>query len=535
MNQLPYLEQALEELSLDDTEDTEIAVLYGCGFSVSSYYMESGNIRLIRGACELLRRMYQIDISSETAPNSSDHADQPHQGYADRTIADLVRWYSQDARILYSASGSFLIIAKKEIANQLSTELEICIHSALVTLPVSVVWQSTSVAVLKDADQFSTFFRELTGKLMERRYTKYPISAIYDNDYWEGALTPLPGTEEQLTFHQSIHALARNCKGCGFRRADYYVKWKDHDGIYLCPSCARKMRVNGGMKDVESMNMSTLLCASVNSIERYAATWQGNLNEKVRFEKSVQEVIDQAILDLLNQFGRDNQENHTQEQDCYVLSQQATDICILLPNTFAMFAGNQLLEAFEKRWNVCKEQGGLPNLTLSAGIAIGEENCSLTLLRQAAEGYLHRAQVKAHEYKEQSCLDIGKVDAAQEHPVRTVKKWMVRPFLLSESKQFLKFIRDCQTVPILTVRKVTAAVKNCSEDEAILWFRYLSSDRKNRGYLQRIKERYPFYGKLFYSASDSSKTEGSPFTKKCAWLDLEELYEQKEKQIADKK
>jgi hypothetical protein len=517
MSQSDILTEALQSLYLQEEEDPLVSLVYGHAHGAAAYYMESGNFRLMQGASRLMERMFRSTGEQQSKPQG--YAD---SGYADRTLHEILSWHAHEAVLLYAESDTFFVLAKPEIAGDLAKDIEITIHGAFLTLEATVISLNTPVSTLRNPLSFAQWLQRLFGRSMDRRYTKFPIPGLYDNDYWEGALSVMKDTEQKTMFRHHIVAFSHPCKCCGFRKAFYEMKDMNGRRAFVCPSCARKERM-ARLSDTiqtklpeDSGKFVAMICARVNQWEALSWEGRGSLLDYLEERKKVYEALQSAIAQVEKLDGI----------RVVTLANRASDLCILVPGNRAMQAGICLLDTFEKK---LKKHG---KQTCSVGIAIAGSRFPITLLRRTADERLELAAQKSCLNANQSALDLqyakdASVFEKENGHAGSLASWpesivySLRPFLLPEAISFMKFMQAAKILPPHLIRQISFAIKNMEISEAELWFLALKSNPNVLNALRDLSEQYPYAKRLFFR-----KRNGSIVQKICAWLDVEALYAQ---------
>jgi hypothetical protein len=251
-----------------------------------------------------------------------------------------------------------------------------------------------------------------------------------------------------------------------------------------------------------------------------------------------------------------------------IIAAGGDDICVIVPGAVALLAGTLLMEEFERLWEKegRKKEFGF-DLTLSAGIAIGQAQTPIHFMHDVTEQLLGIAKRKAHELEEsdkpQSVLDIQVLNSEAQWatsvegvlrkklvktegspPNESTAKLTQRPFSKKESRDLLQLIdvaKSTAKVSASTLHNIVAALKQCGIAEGDLWFDFLLSRQSSEdqsetgetGDLQKLTHEIVNKilvpkgiragCKLYYSTGGSglAKQEFSS-----PWYDIAELYGQ---------
>ena len=470
------LEDWLREREIPTLPDVD--VVYGGAFSIKDYYMESGNPRQMRGASQLLLE-----------------------------AADAF----EGVRYFACGAESFLIVPRRA-GKYFASVLEQVFREKTLTAQAAAVWRETTVGALLDTRQFNELWKELNKAFGERRMLLFLPVEQYSGK--------------------------RRCERCNFRDA---LANKE-----LCASCANKADASAhsrhkedclafGKRELgialEDKPVQTLqdladgngdmalFYGDINDLGWAGRQIAGNVEQHRLFTCAVKETIKSALFTALIKAAQ-----YSENKAFEIIAVGGDDICVLLPGEVALLAGTLLLKEFDACWKKC-HAAGLPMLTISAGIAVGQANTPILYMRQAAEQLLKLAKDKA-DAKKCSCLDILSLNSDGQWATSIEKKLRydlqksesaqsasltMRPFTVDEAARLLRCLHK-NDISASTLHNIAEASLRCGIAEGDLWFRYLQT-RQNSAALNGLAREYDCY---MYSKGDAT-------AKISPWRDLAEL------------
>ena len=512
-------------------EDFAVDVVYGGAFSIKGYYMESGNPRQMRGASQLL-----LDASKK---------------------------YSQHA---YFTCGleSFLIV-KHGSGKEVARNLENTFREKTLTAQAVAVWRSATVKELLDENQFKKLWACLNKAFAERRMLVF---------------LPLELPENKVT-NESHYIFPHNdtsrCSRCNYRESAYIAKMdKRYEGEFLlCPVCAYREdrgsyllrtgykyqcmefgKINmsiewrvekdeeqkedkfwsHGTKDIADVNGDfALLYADINNLGGVGKSLSGTVSKRKHFCEAVQDTVKEALYKAISiavplSKAKEDGKKPQPRAKFEIIAMGGDDICVLLPGEVALAAGTLLLREFDKNWKIKHIEEELPQLTISAGIAIGKATTPIAYMHKATEQLLKLAKEKAQE-NNCSCVDILSLNNDGQWAVEIKKKLRknlkkqegnktalltMRPFTVSEAEKMLRCLQEFN-ISSSTLYNIAEASLRCGISEGDLWFRYLLARQTKDD--ESLKTLAGEYNCDMYFAR-----EGKTYS---PWRDLAELRDQK--------
>jgi hypothetical protein len=443
------LDELLVKQGLSTAGDTPIDVVYGGAFSIKDYYMESGNPRQMRGASQLL-----LDAAEEF----------------------------KKYRYFACGAESFLIVPQGK-GEEFARRMEKAFREKTLTAQAAAVYRSTTVGALYDAVAFQSLWRGLNEDFYTRRMLLF---------------LPL-----------ERHSGKNRCIRCNFRDR--------LSGKELCASCDKKDKRgrdtrNTYKRDCLKRNNIIFEETEFKSAQDYAdghgdiALLYGDINDlgwagkhlgddvfrRKLFCETVKSTVEESLYAAIPKAVAVSQNNTKSPLAKFeIIAVGGDDICVLLPGNVALLAGTLLLEKFDEFWEA--RPAGLPMLTISAGIAMGQANTPILYMREAAEQLLKTAKNKAYEEK-CSCLDILSLNSdgqwatsiknlRERELVKTegnaTAKLTMRPFTVHTAHDLLR--RLCEyDIHASTLHSIAEASMRCGIAEGDLWFRYMQTRHNDK-------------------------------------------------------
>jgi len=460
------LNELLEKQKIYNNPDTKIDLIYGGGFSIRDYYMESGNPQLMRGASELLNA-------------------------APKTACKEIEALKHGA---YFSCGSetFFIVAHGKGAEAASSFERSYTKSTVSAQSVAVSIPST-IGQIMHKDGFKENWKELMSAYDSRRmlvYFEMDSQTGYERCTRCNFRNPIE-TIPELDLHL--------CKTCfkkyeeGKKNRNIYQKRCIRYGIVEKIILQEASRDYLGAKTVEDLSDKNgdvaLLYADINNLGGAGLVLEGNACRRKEFTEAVSTSVQHALYTAILK-GLSISENHHFE----IVAVGGDDICILIPGEIGLIVGTLLLEHFDKEW--AKNGQGFTELSISAGIAVGNSITPLLYMRDAAEQLVKIAKKKAHKTKN-SCLDILSLNNDGQWATRIENKLRnglihyesgekanrtMRPLTAREAREMLNFLDESRkNTSASTLHKIADASMKLGVVEGDLWFDYLVSKQQDDG------------------------------------------------------
>ena len=504
-----------------------VDVVYGGAYSISNYYMESGNPRQMRGASQIL-----LDLIQDSSDASSKEQTPP------RSIYDCLSELSLPKDCVYFTSGSEFFAVLPEKQGELFTHsVEKLYRQYAMTVEAAVIYETVSVQDIKDDSSFKQLMQNLNISFTRRRMYKFSSESMPDKCAFIPE-QPQKNDPKYIELDIPHGNRKRRCERCNTRDVSYRAKLGEV--FYLCPSCAHKefrgaypMRNTykircaefgqkigiilktpnesllndpnwlGSTVDLADSNGDiALLYADINNLGGAGKDIGGGIRERKLFTeyvtKTIHESLYTALLKAIQYFYKKKGVNECSAQ-FEIIAAGGDDTCVIVPGEIGLMTGVLFLEEFGQRQQKQERPACLKDkLSISAGIALGHANTPLIYMRGAVEQLLSIAKKKSHQLSTRdSCLDIISLNSDGQWAVQiedVLRKKLIkiedaqtanltlRPFTIQEARKFLEIVqcaRNSKNLSASLLHTIAEASDKCGIEEGNLWFRYLLSRKEN--------------------------------------------------------
>lgn len=526
-----------------------VDLVKGGAVKITDYFMESSQLREVRGASILLdqinrQRYYAFfEGSDDLTPEG----------------------------IIYAGGGHMLAMVPEGKGAKVAREIE-KLH-ARVTLTASSVAASITVSLGKLAADFRGVTGSLEFALANRQGARVdfaPEREKGDINLWN------PG--EPLVDGSPFSAPQnRYCSSCGVRRAVHMVRYEDDERL-LCASCGRKFSVGGqysrqafvqayhehllaghGGADIPEIPRYLADVAGASRDGRHVAMVYGDGNNfgalvermdtagKFRyFSQLTQNIAFRATFEAL--------EKHIGTAPVEMIAIGGDDILLVLPADAALATAITLGRAFDRAF--CNLSTGEQKVTMSMGVVVAGAKTPLRYQFEIATGLLQsaktRARAEAGAGKPCGTLDVVVLESCgtfegdvQEYRTFTVKHreyvrkflFSMRPYTWTEAeavRNLVCMLRDGKgAVSTSLIYALRQAAMDLEPDEAELFYLYQYARAKGRTRklldkgLNGIRQGFGFRSNK--GAEFFLRREGEWI---CPWVDVVELWDYAESEVA---
>lgn len=484
--------------------DEKYGLLFGGGYAIKEYYMESGNPRQMRGASELLiecgkmvkKHLLKNGITEENIFTSG---------------ATLV------ARLpKYSREKGEQIAAKAE---QIFRETCRTAHAAFVTVP--------------EDGKYTDVIKCAYAEYENRKASCFIPWAFQDDDAGDKiGKDDLMGKDDQTGYKKIAQGEGpARCPRCRLRTPRHHITHHNGEELYLCTSCAMRekeseerkyvMRTECG-KENESGKQSesvfdygfdintvsdlcdgqgrvALLYADINNLGGYKHPEDFKFKDDKVFHDQVEKTVKTAVYTAIKTAMEPNRKKQTGQLEAKfeIIALGGDDICLLLPGDKTFLVAKTMAEVFDQQ-----ARGKELDLTISVSACVANDRTALTYMEKIVEDGLGRAK-KCARKTNQSAITLLYFN----HPSALF------PMTIEEMNCFDDLLHRSSSVSSGAMRNIAEAYREMVDDkredheqtkwteeesqnrhmEFDLFFRYsLSRDVKQteRAVLEEINQTY---------------------------------------------
>jgi hypothetical protein len=459
-------------------------LLYGGGYSIKEYYMESGNPRQMRGASGLL---------SESA----------------QAVADVLKkeGVHDDKMIVSGASLSALVSAGK--GDALAMRAEKIFRDKCQTASVAFV----SVPL---EESYEATRRRAIEKYECRRGMKFMSWEMQDAQ--DDSILKNPSVQKSDSSEALAAARPMRCPRCRLRTPHYFISHENGEKQFLCTSCAKRELKSGREKYYERTidpreserdykldfnheistlshlaeeNRVALLYADINNLGAFGKNIK-EFEEDKRFHEDIQSIVATVVFTALGKamklVERNKKKTEVLDSQFEIIALAGDDICLLLPGSVALLTAQTIAEEFDNMIAVKFPEKRPDELTISVAACVGTDTTALTYMEQLVKDRLHDAKKHAGK-NSKSVVSLSFI----EHPSSLF------PMTSDKLKEFTTLLKEAASVAPTALRNIAEARRELVlNEEFSLYFDYdlsrLSEKREDAGkraVLSKIHEQYP--------------------------------------------
>lgn len=377
-------------------KDLPVDFVKGSIYKIKQYFMESNNIRDIRGGSMMVDYLNNKFIEDE-----------------------LKKFQLNSSNIIYCGGGNVLLVVPAGKGKELCRHFEYEYREKSLTMKCAFEYIETTIEkLLFNYSKVESDGRHTGEKVkLDKKVTERSKLKIYDMDY-DNQLPELKlnGLANIVLDDYKIeNNNEKICDSCDIRYAKYYMKEKKNG--YLCPSCARKhllgknedelisaFKEHIGEEEAKKLKYSDKFNnGSLDKIfdERDIAIIYGdgnnmgnvvnqitNVFEMMYFSKTTDKITKECVFDALHNVMGD-------EAIFQILALGGDDIFIIVPAEYAFKIASNIINEFDKEFE--------HTITMSIGIAIAK--CSTPII--STFKIAHDRLDNAKEYAKKNKLKEG--------------------------------------------------------------------------------------------------------------------------------
>jgi GGDEF domain-containing protein len=460
-------------------EAVKVKILRGGPYKIRKYYLETDNIKEMRGASILIEWLGEV-----VAPQLA-----------------TAKWIPE--LVIYSGGGNLMALLPGEASDHLATEIEKAYSKYAPTLKNAYILYDTNLKEIACCDEqyiqlIKNTERELSIRKQLKVYNLVENSHPLDKDGYPESfyLSDDKGERiDKITFGEVVPGKTEVCDSCRVRKPRYLLPLGS-EKINLCGSCLQKHQVGRKMrtrfmsrysqimdKEVEKASMLQAISDDIAVVYADGNNMGGiiqnvrSLEQMAYFSRITSAAAVQACYKALDASG-------IVSFECIAVG--GDDIFMIVPAKKALKFVNNLIECFNEAFRDLSQAFQKMPTTLSAGLVIGKYNAPIRVLTEKADQCLKKAKELIRQdrfnqgsvdfliYREEYVVD-GEID---ENPIRT----SMRPLTLAMFRtlidivEWLKAEKQGKTA---IQRLQTAAEQVESEAEFQISYRYQVARSKN--------------------------------------------------------
>ena len=452
-------------------------LLYGGGYSIKDYYMESGNPRQMRGASDLLRDC------------------------AEKVKKMLKISYNVEESDVFTGGSTLCAkVPRKEGEDFKEKEKSIVKESEDIFRTNCRTASAAFVFVEIGQEGYGASSRIAHAKYDKRRAAKF-TDWSFQNGEASGWIQSkncksliFGGLDDDI-----IKKAPARCSRCRLRDPKYFFRHDNGEEQYLCESCARRedrscnikydMRIKCGSKfdcsyEIDTMSMLkdgsgrvALLYADINDLGGQA------LREEFEDDKKFHEDVSKAARDAIYTAIREAMDYDKAPEDKLIpakfeiISLAGDDICLLLPGNVALLTANTIINEFDKENHL--------GLTISVAACVANDTTAISYMKSIVEKALKDAKERAHDTG-QSAINLSFFERPSG----------LFPMTTDEMNDFTALLRKSSAIAVTAIRNISEARRELVFDEEFkLFLRYhLSRDvpsiKRSRSVMEQIDKKY---------------------------------------------
>ena len=380
-----------------DSIEYKYDLLYGGGYSIKEYYMESGNPRQMRGASELLNEC-AADVKRHLKKNG---INEDHIFTGGATLS---------AKVPHDNGKKYAAEAEDIFRNKCRTA-----SAAFVAAPFNDdndYQEARSRAIYeyecRKASKFTSW------KFQDEKDDKHLMKR--DN-------------EADCGFEYADSGAPPRCPRCRMRTPHYQCKHNnEEEKLYLCTSCAKRERKSGERKyelrnecdseygfeintlpDIADSNgRIALLYADINNLGREGDKMTSFEMDKT-FHSSVGKTVKEAVHTAVRRAMTVEKNNKKSNARFEIVTLGGDDICLLLPGDTALLTAMSIVNEFdnaEEFTKIADIYNTKIDLSISVAACVANDTTPLAYMEGIVSSALEKAKTIARE-KERSVVNLS--------------------------------------------------------------------------------------------------------------------------------
>ncbi|MDR1263964.1 MAG: hypothetical protein LBK46_10855, partial [Oscillospiraceae bacterium] len=470
-----------------------IDIIFGGAYSIKAYYEESGNPKQMRGASQLLSRVFDCDI---------------------KKLVERYLFDPEQKRFPYYTGGSQMFaVLKHEKGEIILPQIEDKIREVCQTARFSIIVKSACTDALEDKGKYKILMDQLFAESYERRMSYIPDFA--QEDAKDDELLKSKDSKGYIFEALQTEGVAgvngwEHCDRCCNRPAYYSVKIQGDGDVTLetlnmCTACAKKEkqgRLDSDERKVVAMKDRTiawrdithmsdladgngdvaLIYADINNLGGIG-TELDSYKKRYEFYNDIDNAVKLALEETKQVIGQPYQE----------IACGGDDVCMLTSGDKALLAAVKLASAFDRIWNAsgnCHR-----DVRISVGATISDSKTAIDTFHHMTNQLLKSAKKRAYAEKSagcpKSCVDVYRLGGDGQysvdigtlrnygdplHPLYTPDESVnltLFPMTVKEGEAFLKVLDAARAVSSSRLRNIVNGSKHRSVQEGKLYFQYL--------------------------------------------------------------
>jgi CRISPR-associated protein Cmr2 len=493
-------------------EQTKVKILKGGPYKIKKYYLETDNIKEMRGASVLIEW-----LGENVAPYIA----------TEQWIPEL---------IIYSGGGNLMALLPGDTPNDLAIRIEEEYRKHAPTLRNAyILYDSNLKEIACCVDKYNELIRAVESKLSARKRIKvYDLTESSHPLDTGSRLKNFNLDGQQISFCEVSMQESEICDSCRVRKSHYYLPLGDDEKINLCGSCLQKHQVGRKTKNMFMSRYNIQMKKNVEpattlkdiSDEIAVVYADGNnmggiiqkmesLGQMAYFSRVAAAASVQSCYNALEKVGINSFE-------CIAVG--GDDIFMIVPATNSLKFVNKLIENFNEYFMDFSRTSEKSPTTLSAGLIISKYNTPLRVLAEKAEQCLKKAKdIIRYDNSNQGSIDFivyREEYAAESGAIEKPIKTSLRPLTLISSCELVNAIEQLKKLnkPGKTaLQRLQAAVEH-AESEVEFQIFYLYQEARSGNTLQKLlKKRMNNAGYDYIAGIIKPKSESKSSVKSCTF------------------
>jgi len=460
-------------------EQTKVKILKGGPYKIKRYYLETNNIKEMRGASVLIEWLGEF-------------------------IAPLIateQWIPE--LVIYSGGGNLMALLPEDAPDDLAIKIEEEYRKYAPTLKNAyVMYESNLKEIACFGDKYKELIRNIEGDLNTRKRIKvYNLTeSIHPMDEC-GCIKSSILDDEKISFCNVSPEESEICDSCRERKSHYSLDLK-YEKLNLCGSCLQKHQV-GRIKKTTFMSRYSLQMKK----DVIPATTLKDISDEIAVVYADGNNMGGIIqkIESLGQMAYFSRVAATASvQSCYYALEKCgistfeciavggDDIFMIVPAVNSLKFVNYLIENFNEHFKDLSNTSEKTPTTLSAGLVIAKYNTSVRVLAEKAELCLKKAKdFIRYDNSNQGSIDFVVYHEENAFEMDTMEKAIktsIRPLSLILSSELVKAVEQIKKSdkPGKTALQRLQAAAELAESEVEFQIFYLYQEARSGNTLQKV-------------------------------------------------
>lgn len=439
--------------------DIKLDVVKGSIYKIKKYFLESNNLKTIRGGSVLIDYLNNDVVKEELL----------ELGYLEENI-------------IYCGGGNIFIVVPGGEGQK------VCEHLEKKFRDISLTAMNAFESITVSLHEFAFDFKHITNKLNEKLEERTKVKLYNINP--DNVLGAVKIKGENINFGkykeaEELRDSGAVCELCDIRDAKYLID-ESEGSVAVCPSCLRKHLAgkeksmfndefeecthtkieNNNITSIDDIDKSSHSIAVIygdgNNMGKVVIEIQ-NVFEMMYFSRKTDEITKRSVYEAIN-------ETMGKAAKFEVIALGGDDIFIIVPAKDSFNIATKIIDKFDKGFN--------NKITMSVGVVISKSNTPIASLFSIAQQKLKSAKtlIKKDKNIEEGSIDI--VEILGNMHINFEDKGLF-PMTNSKFKKMLKELIDNNSANS-QLHKISYAQKTMLEEEFNLFYYYQESKNKKK-------------------------------------------------------